>query len=105
MLFRSVANAIRGFGAWMDEKGYPDIESLRGEAPQLYTMPPAAVKEREQRLGRAYRGAGVDPSKCDGRGHCVDACWYDGIGCGYCFQVCPTGALRVDVGEILTSRS
>ena len=44
-----------------------------------------------------------------------DACWYDGIkisdgkaakttncvGCGYCFSVCPTGALTVDRKAVL----
>ena len=46
-----------------------------------------------------------------------DVCWYKGIelegrkarktenciGCGYCFQVCPTGALKVDARGILKS--
>jgi dihydropyrimidine dehydrogenase (NAD+) subunit PreA len=111
----AVVDAIRDFGAWMDRKGYPDLASLRGEALQLFTMPPAVAKEREVRLGNAYREAAVDSSRCTGCGRCVDACWHEGIdivdglaakaeaciGCGYCFQVCPTGALRVDAGAIL----
>ena len=112
----AVADAIREFGAWMNRRGYPDLRTLRGEALQLFTMPADMAKERERRLGAAYRDAAVDPERCDGCGRCVDACWHEGIalaggvaakapaciGCGYCFQVCPTGALRVDAGEVLT---
>jgi len=113
----AVTDVIREFDAWMDRSGHPDLQSLRGEALQLFTMPDAAKKERQQRLGRAYHDAVVDPDKCSGCGHCVDACWYDSlslvdgkaekaptcIGCGYCFQVCATGALRVDAGKVLAS--
>ena len=45
----------------------------------------------------------------------MDVCWHEGIeikdrkavktdkciGCGYCFQVCPTEALHVNAGDIL----
>jgi dihydropyrimidine dehydrogenase (NAD+) subunit PreA len=113
----AVADVTAGFGTWLDRQGYPDLASLRDEALQLFTMPPALAHERDRRLGRAYRVAAVDRSKCNGCGHCIDACWHDGIaivdgaaekaqaciGCGYCFQVCPTGALHVEAGEILAS--
>ena len=64
---------------------------------------------------------GERPSRCarvtDGCILCGDVCWHQGIeikerkayktdkciGCGYCFQVCPTQALYVDKKGILRS--
>jgi dihydropyrimidine dehydrogenase (NAD+) subunit PreA len=71
---------------------------------------------RRDALGRAYRQAQPDAPLCTGCGNCEDACWYDAahvrdglaakgdncIGCGYCFQVCPTGALSLpQAGDIV----
>lgn len=111
----AVADLIKKFDKWMDEKGYKDIDSLRGEAIQLFTMPKELAQERTSQLGIAFKEAEVDKKLCIGCGKCVDACWHEGIevsnrcaaktdkciGCGYCFQVCPTGALKVNSAEIL----
>lgn len=109
------AKVIRDLAKWMDEAGYPDMDSLRGDALQLFNMPADFARARQNRLGDAYQRAKADPAKCIGCGRCVDVCWQEGIelkdrkahktehciGCGYCFQVCPTGALHVDAGDIL----
>ena len=109
------AKVIRDLAKWMDEAGYPDMDSLRGDALQLFNMPADFARARQNRLGDAYQRAQADPAKCIGCGRCVDVCWQEGIelkdrkahktehciGCGYCFQVCPTGALHVDAGDIL----
>lgn len=100
---------------WMDANGYADIDSLRGDALQLFNMTDAFAKERQNKLGDAYQQAQVAADKCIGCGRCEDVCWHEGIelkdrkaiktdkciGCGYCFQVCPTGALHVEAGDIL----
>lgn len=100
---------------WMDEAGYPDMESLKGDALKLYRMPEDFAKARQNALGAAYKAAQADAAKCVGCGRCEDVCWHEGIeirdrkayktdrciGCGYCFQVCPTGALSVPAGDIL----
>jgi len=114
---RAVSELIKGFNNWMDQKGYKDIESLRGEALQLFNLPKVTSDERTKRLGKAYKVTEPDKNLCIGCGKCIDACWFEGmnltdglaektkkcIGCGYCFQVCPTGALKVQAGEILAS--
>ena len=106
---------ISDLDRWMDRAGYPDMESLRSDALQLFNMAPDFAKARQNALGDAYRDAQVEEDKCIGCGRCLDVCWQEGIavgggkarktenciGCGYCFQVCPTGALHVDAGEIL----
>lgn len=113
----AVSEVIKGLEKWMDESGYQDMESLCGDALNLFTMPGEMSAERSKRLGKAYKETEVDKAKCTGCRKCVDACWQDGIemkgafaekkdrciGCGYCFQVCPTGALNVDAGGILSS--
>ena len=100
---------------WMDKNGYPDMESLCGDALKLFNMSKEVAALRTKRLGDAYKACEVDQAKCIGCGRCYDVCWNEGItvengkakklesciGCGYCFQVCPTGALRVDKGGIL----
>ena len=100
---------------WMDRAGYPDLESLRGDALKLFNMSSDFAKARQNALGDAYQAAQVDEDKCVGCGRWLDVCWHEGIalagkkaqktgrciGCGYCFQVCPTGALSVDAGGIL----
>ena len=101
----------------MDEAGYPDMDSLRGDALQLFNMSPEFARARQNALGDAYQQAQVQADKCVGCGRCLDVCWQEGIemkdgkaqktdkciGCGYCFQVCPTGALHVDAGESLAA--
>ncbi len=108
---------IKNFGKWMDDNGYHDIESLRGDALKLYSMPGEVAAARTKALGTAYKVAQVDADKCIGCTRCVDVCWHEGIemvgkkavkqdpciGCGYCFQVCPSGALHVESGDILAS--
>ena len=106
---------IDDLSRWMDEAGYPDMDSLRGDALQLFNMPDAFAKERQNALGDAYQTAQVNTDKCVGCGRCEDVCWHEGIeihhrkavktdkciGCGYCFQVCPVEALHVPAGDIL----
>lgn len=108
-------NLIRDFSKWMDENGYKDITTLRGDALKLFNMDPSFAKKRQESLGNSYKNAEVDQAKCIGCSRCNDVCFYKGIevnqrkacktesciGCGYCFQVCPTGALYVDKKGIL----
>ena len=108
---------ISQFEKWMDEHGYPDMASLKGDVLKLFNMDSAFAKARQNKLGAAYKAASVDTEKCIGCHRCTDVCWYKGvemdgrkarktdscIGCGYCFQVCPTGALYVDKKGILAS--
>ena len=63
------------------------MDSLRGDALALFNMPGDFAKGLQNALGDANQNAQADKNKC--------------IGCGYCFQVCPTGALHVDAGGIL----
>lgn len=111
----AVARMIADFAAWMDEAGYPDMDTLCGDALSLFAMPPEVADERQSRLSAAYRAAQPDADLCTGCAQCLEVCWYDAIlmgdglavksegcvGCGYCFQVCPTGALQVPAGDIL----
>lgn len=106
---------IEQFDKWMDQAGYPDMESLKGDALRLFNMPGDFAKARQNALGDAYQEAKPDIDKCVGCGRCLDVCWQEGIelregkayktdrciGCGYCFQVCPTKALHVEAGDIL----
>lgn len=106
---------MEDFNRWMDKAGYPDMDSLRGDALRLFNMPDDFARDRQNALGDAYQAAQVNPDKCVGCGRCQDVCWQEGIelrdrkacktssciGCGYCFQVCPTGALHVEAGDIL----
>ena len=108
---------IADFEKWMDKAGYPDMDSLRGDALQLFHMDGDFAKARQNALGDAYQAAQADIAKCVGCGRCQDVCWQEGIelrdgkayktanciGCGYCFQVCPTKALHVDAGDILAA--
>ncbi len=113
----AIKRVIKDFEKWMDDNGYPDMASLKGDALKLFNMDPAFAKKRQNKLGEAYRNAQVDGDKCIGCSRCNDVCWYDGvrvvdrkavktdkcIGCGYCFQVCPVKALYVDKKAILKS--
>lgn len=113
----AVSELIKGFDNWMNQKGYKDLSCVFGDALNLFTMPKELAVKRTRRLGKAYKENEPDKNLCIGCAKCVDACWYEGIsmtekyaqktekciGCGYCFQVCPTGALKVNAGEILAS--
>jgi dihydropyrimidine dehydrogenase (NAD+) subunit PreA len=102
---------------WMDMNGYPDINSLCGDALKLFSMPKHIADERTELLGKAYKSTEVSDDKCIGCGRCAEVCWHEGIkmtdgkasktdkciGCGYCFQVCASKALYVDAGGILSS--
>ena len=108
---------IGDLSAWMDKAGYPDMDSLRGDALKLFNMSNDFAKARQNRLADAYQAWQVDTDRCVGCGRCQDVCWHEGIelaegkarktgsciGCGYCFQVCPTGALKVNAGDILAA--
>ena len=114
---RAVVRLIGRFEKWMDDSGYPDMDSLIGQALNLFSLPGDVAEERVRRLGTAYKGTAVDRDVCQGCGECADVCWFNAIsvedgkavkgdnciGCGYCFQLCPTGALRVPAGDILAS--
>ncbi len=107
---------ISDLNRWMDENGYPDMDSLCGDALKLFNMDKEFTAMRQNRLADAYQEAQVS-DKCIGCGRCVDVCWQQGIemcdhraqktdkciGCGYCFQVCPVGALHVEKEKILAS--
>ena len=106
---------IEQFDRWMDQAGYPDMKSLRGDVLRLFNMPGDFAKARQNALGDAYQEAKPDIDKCVGCGRCLDVCWQECIelregkayktdrciGCGYCFQICPTKALHVEAGDIL----
>lgn len=112
----SCERLIKDTSKWMDEHGYKDLKSLKGDALTLFNMSDEFAKARQNRLGDAYQSTGVIEDKCIGCSRCEDVCFYKGIevkdrkahktegciGCGYCFQVCPTGALFVDKGKILS---
>ena len=46
----AVADTIGEFSAWMDRQGYPNLDSLRGEALQLFTMPATQAERRNESL-------------------------------------------------------
>lgn len=110
----AVERMTKQLAKWMEESGYPDLESFRGKAIELLRGGHAATVRKCEVYGAAYRAAQVDAGKCTDCGFCEDACWYgaidrsggkarktDGcIGCGYCFQVCPSGALTVPADQI-----
>ncbi len=114
---KACSNLIRNFNKWMDDNGYDDMASLRGDALSLFNMNPELAKARQYALGEAYRTAPVETKSCIGCGKCIDVCWHEGIklvdgkasktdnciGCGYCFQVCPVQALSVPASEILSA--
>lgn len=112
---RGIAAMIGQLSAWMDQAGYPNVDSLKGAALPLFTANQETRHRRGRMIGETYRMAQVDQSLCVACGNCVQACWYEGmelkrhqkaaktnrcIGCGYCFSACPTHALSVDAGTI-----
>ena len=102
----------------MDKAGYADMEALRGEALHLLTLPADIAEARRSKLCRRATGPRNRTPICASAANSAqDVCWYNAIsmqdglavksdacvGCGYCFQVCPTGALAVPAGDILAS--
>ncbi len=114
---KAVMGLIEGLNDWMDKNGYSSIYDLYGKALALLTLPRELSEKRTKLLSDAYRDTKPDPNLCIGCEKCKEACWHEGIevrnglaeklegciGCGYCFQVCPTKALHVDAGNILSS--
>ncbi len=96
---------VRGLEKFMDEKGYADLDKMRGiasDAAMAYAdMPP------EKAL--------VDPEFCNNCGRCLKACFYQAmqpgdehtwvqadncIGCGGCYSVCPVpGAVNISIAQ------
>jgi len=114
---RAVEDVIRNFERWMDESDYADIDTLCGEALNLFNLPSDLAAERAQRLGNAFKDTRVNTDLCTACGECADVCWFDAItmtdihaikgdkciGCGYCFDACSTGALEVPKGDLVAS--
>jgi len=109
----AVERMTKQLSKWMDENGYPDLDSMRGKVRDMFDRM-AKAPEPQEIYTAAYKATQVAAAKCINCGMCEDACWFDSIdrrsgkarktdaclGCGYCFQVCPTGALAVPSDEI-----
>lgn len=96
---------IRGLEGFMREKGYDDLEQMRGIASD------AAIPYADMPPERAK----VNPQLCTNCGRCLRACFYRAmqqgektawvekencIGCGGCYSVCPVpGAIEITVRE------
>ncbi|OPX40130.1 MAG: hypothetical protein B1H11_01005 [Desulfobacteraceae bacterium 4484_190.1] len=96
---------VRGLEKFMDEKGYENLDQMRGiasDAAMAYAdMPPERAK--------------VDPETCTNCGRCLNACFYQAmqpgaeatwvkeencIGCGGCYSVCPVpGAIEISIRQ------
>jgi dihydroorotate dehydrogenase/NAD-dependent dihydropyrimidine dehydrogenase PreA subunit len=96
---------VRGLEKFMDEKGYDNLDQMRGiasDAAMAYAdMPPERAK--------------VDPETCTNCGRCLNACFYQAmqpgdeatwvnedncIGCGGCYSVCPVpGAVEIFIHQ------
>jgi dihydroorotate dehydrogenase/NAD-dependent dihydropyrimidine dehydrogenase PreA subunit len=96
---------VRGLEKFMDEKGYDNLDQMRGiasDAAMAYAdMPPEQAK--------------VDPEFCTNCGRCLNACFYQAmqpgdeatwvneencIGCGGCYSVCPVpGAVEISIHQ------
>lgn len=94
---------VRGLDRFMEEKGHPDLDKIRGmatDASLAYSdMPPEKAE--------------VESEICTNCGRCLKACFYQAmqpgeeatwvkeencIGCGGCFSVCPApGAIEIRV--------
>jgi dihydroorotate dehydrogenase/ferredoxin len=104
---QAVKILIKDLSDWMEKSGYSSIDTLKGAALSLFKLTPQQYENRTKKIGEIYRNAQVNQDKCIGCENCENACWYEGIeitnkkaaktvqciGCGYCFSVCPTGAL------------
>lgn len=103
--YRWLGKQVRGLEKFMDEKGYENLDQMRGiasDASMAYAdMPPERAK--------------VDPETCTNCGRCLNACFYNAmhpgdeatwikeencIGCGGCYSVCPVpGAIEISVRQ------
>jgi len=95
----------KGMEEFMEEKGYENLEQMRGIALP-YIVPPDKIER-----GTPGIYAVVEPSKCDGCGICKRSCFYFAIdivdrkakidlsrcdGCGLCKEVCPNDAIAME---------
>ena len=103
--YKWLGKQVRGLEKFMDEKGYDNLDQMRGiasDSAMAYAdMPPERAK--------------VDAETCTNCGRCLNACFYqamqpgDGatwvkeencIGCGGCYSVCPVpGAVEISVRQ------
>jgi len=98
---------VRSIGGM--ERGFVVIVCRACDAPPCVKVcPTGALKPRKK------GGVRFDIEKCNGCGHCRDACligaifWDDQINkpmictyCGYCVKFCPHGVLRLEKREVL----
>lgn len=95
----------RDMEAFMEKKGYSNLEEMRGIALP-YIMSPDKIER-----GTPGIYAVVEPSKCDGCAICKRSCFYFAIdivdkkakvdlskcdGCGLCKEVCPNNAIAME---------
>jgi len=103
--YKWLGKQVRGLEKFMDEKGYDNLDQMRGiasDAAMAYAdMPPERAK--------------VDPEFCSNCGRCLNACFYQAmqpgdkatwvneehcIGCGGCYSVCPVpGAVEISIHQ------
>ena len=103
--YKWLGKQVRGLEKFMNEKGYENLEQMRGiasDAAMAYAdMPPERAK--------------VDPETCTNCGRCLNACFYQAmqpgaeatwvkeencIGCGGCYSVCPVpGAIEISIRQ------
>jgi len=57
---------IKDFAAWMDQAGYPDMNSLCVEALKLLAVPTEIAATCERRMGKAFRYPVVESGTCTG---------------------------------------
>lgn len=95
---------IGNINAWMDQKGYEDIEEIRGIALSNIKTTKEVKRYPEGVFAR------VDFNRCKICGVCKKSCFYDAIritkagaivnsklcdGCGMCMEVCPYDAISM----------
>ncbi len=97
---------INGLDRFMDEHGYPDIESMRAIASR------AAAKDYSTQFMRARTHVEIDHDKCENPTCtvCIQMCFYEAlsqedghvkvhpencIGCELCYDVCPFKAMSM----------